>query len=229
MNATTNTIQPEKVWRKPSATAGLTSSAAMPVPATRAALATMATGTAASPMTRGPMRRSVKYPRTIASVISETSDRMPLHASATSSVVLARISTLPSRSTGMSRHAHRDLAEARRQQLQRKRDLVEDDRRNRNHQQQKREGNARIRRCRQPNMNRIVPDSVPRIDTRVRNSSEPRMPASSTAMLPRPRRGPSTLGVAPPPSGARDAPTRSTAPAARSESRASSCRRSPTV
>ena len=35
------------------------------------------------------------------SVMSDTSERMPLHASATSSVVCARISTLPSRSTGM--------------------------------------------------------------------------------------------------------------------------------
>ena len=50
MKATTKSSHPENVCRNPSAAAGLTSSDARPVPATRAAFAMMAIGTAASAM-----------------------------------------------------------------------------------------------------------------------------------------------------------------------------------
>ena len=73
------------------------------------------------------------------SVNSDTSDRMPLQASATSSVAFARIRTLPSRRIGNIERADRVFADVRREQLQRKRDLVEDDRRQRNHQQHERQ------------------------------------------------------------------------------------------
>ena len=56
-------------------------------------LATMATGTDERAMTLLTQpRESAKYPNTMPSVSREISDRMPLQASATSSVVLARIS-----------------------------------------------------------------------------------------------------------------------------------------
>ena len=82
---------------------------------------------------------SVKYPNTIPRVSSEISERMPLQASATSSVVFARTSTLPSLSTGISAAliANSPARDAR--QLKGEGDLVEDDRRDRDHQQQERE------------------------------------------------------------------------------------------
>ena len=93
--------QPENSWKKPSAACGLIHSAARPVPATRAAFAAIATGTASTARTtRAQSRGSVSFPRTIASVSSETSERMPLHASTTSSVVVGSTRMLPSRSTG---------------------------------------------------------------------------------------------------------------------------------
>ncbi len=112
----------------------------MPVPATRIPFATIATGMVERAMaSRTQLRESLKYPRTMPSVSSETSERMPLQASATSSVVLASTITLPSRSTGMRAQVQRALAKLRRDELQRERNLVEDDRRQRNHQQEKRD------------------------------------------------------------------------------------------
>ena len=71
------------------------------MPVTRAALAAMAIGTVASAMTvRIQGRGSVKYPYRMPSVSRETSERMPLQASATSRLVSASTITLPSRSTG---------------------------------------------------------------------------------------------------------------------------------
>ena len=201
----------------------------MPVPATRRPLVTIAIGMVAE-RDDVAARRAARVGEIAVddpSVSSEISERMPLHASATSSVVFARMMTLPSRSTGMPTRLITDLAEPRGQQLQRKRDLVEDDRRNRNHQQQERQ---RERQDPQvlPARGRTgpTPASTPMIEMRVRNSSAPSRPATSTTRLPASddqaeragrdgQRGDARAG----------APRRNTAPAERSGSRASSCRR----
>ena len=162
------------------------------------------------------------------SVSSEMSERIPLQASATSSVVFARTSTLPSRSTGMSAVRDRDFADARRQELQRERDLVEDDRRQRNHQQQKRERKGEHRRCFQPKRKRMPPASTPSMrdageeQLRAENAGEQDKNASRKHDQAEPAWTRRQVAAA-----AAGAPRRSTAPSGRSGSRASSCRRRP--
>ncbi len=73
------------------------------------------------------------------SVSSEISERMPLHASATSSVVLARIRTLPSRRTGISTAPIAPSPNLDASSCSGQCDLIEEDRRQRNHQDQKRQ------------------------------------------------------------------------------------------
>ncbi len=83
------------------------------MPATRNAFARIAIGTEDTTMSaRAPGRRSAKYARTMARVMSEMSDRMPLQASATASVMFGSSSTLPSRRTGMPARAHHGFSEA---------------------------------------------------------------------------------------------------------------------
>ena len=118
---------------------------------------------------------------------------MPLQASATSRAMAGRSMTLPSSSTGTPskrQHVGRHL---RRQQLQREGDLVEDDRGDGNHQEQKCPGEQqRAKQIPSEKKDDQAPASTSSSEERARKSSAPiwptirtHMPAASTIGLTR--------------------------------------------
>src|SRR6266852_5393345 len=93
--------QPENAWKNPSAFSGSQYCTRRPVPTMRSPLAATAMGTDASASaTRIATRFSKRYPYMIARVVSDSKERMPLQASATSRGMAGRLITLPSRNTG---------------------------------------------------------------------------------------------------------------------------------
>ena len=100
-NATMKMTQPSASWKNPSAASGFTW-VSIPVMVTRLLFATMAIGTVErNSTTRIHVFFSKKYPYTSDRKVSESSDRIPLHASTTESRWLGSSSILPSRKTGM--------------------------------------------------------------------------------------------------------------------------------
>ena len=119
----------------------------------------------------------------MASVSSETSERIPLHASATSRLVLLSVITFPSRSTGTpamvsASSPNRDARSCSGKAIWLKMMAGIGIINSRNA-----SGKRRIRSVCQPYRNRTAPARTPSIEIRVRNSSAPRTPAPRTAML----------------------------------------------
>ena len=100
---------PVNWWKNPSALSGSQYCTSNPVPTIRNAFAATAIGMEAiARMTLMPTRFSSRYPYITAKQVRESSECMPLQASATSSGIAGRLITFPSRRTGTPSRGNND-------------------------------------------------------------------------------------------------------------------------
>src|SRR5450631_2682667 len=174
---TTKISHPEKAWKNPSALSGSQYWTRRPVPTMRSAFAATAIGIdATASATRITTRFSKRYPYMIAKVVSDSNDRMPLQASATSRGMAGRLITLPSRNTGTPKNGstEADNSDARICNgkviwLKTMAGIGTISTRNSS-------GNNTARKNSHPRKNTIMPASNTSNDTRERNSSAPKTP-----------------------------------------------------